>query len=136
MSRPFRVRVSSALAEAFTADLERSGYGPRQKGVWIGEALQQLERDDPQLHRCGIGDDLDVPRQISLGITLARDDFARLQELVLRIRQGSPSSRVSERSWSVLPSAIESALLLLAKPLSSYPRYPHHNWMFFDVGDV
>lgn len=90
MSRPFRVRVSSALAEAFTADMEKSGYGPRQKGVWIGEALQQLERDDPQLHRCGIGDDLDVPREVSLGITLARDDFARLQELVLRIRQGSP----------------------------------------------
>ena len=90
MSRPFRVRVSSELAEAFTADLKQSGYGPRQKGVWIGEALQQLERDDPQLHRCGIGDDLDVPREVSLGITLAREDFARLQELVLRIRQGSP----------------------------------------------
>jgi hypothetical protein len=90
MSRPFRVRLSSALAEAFVADLEKSGYGPRQKGTWIGEALEQLERDDPQLQRCGIGDDLDVPRKVSLGITLARKDFARLQELVLRIRQGSP----------------------------------------------
>lgn len=90
MSRPFRVRVSSALAEAFESDLHRAGYGPRQKGVWIGEALKQLERDDPQLLRCGLGDDLDVPREKSLGITLAREDFARLQELVLRIRQGSP----------------------------------------------
>jgi hypothetical protein len=90
MSRPFRVRLSSALAEEFTQHLEKSGYGPRQKGVWIGEALQQLERDDPQLQRCGIGDDLDVPREVNLGITLAREDFARLQELVLRIRQGSP----------------------------------------------
>jgi hypothetical protein len=70
--------------------MKDSGYGPRQKGVWIGEALEQLERDDPQLQRCGIGDDLDVPREVSLGITLAREDFARLQELVLRIRQGSP----------------------------------------------
>ena len=90
MSRPFRVRLSSSLAQAFTTDMEKSGYGPRQKGVWIGEALKQLEREDPQLQRCGIGDDLDVPRQVSLGITLAREDFARLQELVLRIRQGSP----------------------------------------------
>jgi hypothetical protein len=90
MSRPFRVRVSKTLAKDFVADMEKSGYGPRQKGVWIGEALQQLERDDPQLQRCGIGDDLDAPREVSLGITLARDDFARLQELVLRIRQGSP----------------------------------------------
>src|ERR1700744_2396353 len=90
MSRPFRVRLSSTLAAAFTTEMEKSGYGPRQKGVWIGEALRQLERDDPQLQRCGIGDDLDAPREVSLGITLAREDFARLQELVLRIRQGSP----------------------------------------------
>jgi len=90
MSRPFRVRLSSTLAEAFAADMERSGYGPRQKGVWIGEALKQLERDDPELQRCGIGDDLDVPRGVSLGITLGREDFARLQGIVLRIRQGSP----------------------------------------------
>ena len=90
MSRAFRVRLSSALADAFAADMEKAGYGPRQKGLWIGEALEKLERDDPQLQRCGLGDDLDVPRQVSLGITLAREDFARLHELVLRIRQGSP----------------------------------------------
>src|ERR1700748_3343365 len=90
MARPFRVRLSSVLAESLAAEMEKTGYGPRQKGVWIGEALRQLERDDPQLHRCGIGDDLDAPREVSLGITLGREDFARLQELVLRIRQGSP----------------------------------------------
>jgi hypothetical protein len=90
MSRPFRVRLSSSLAEAFVGEMKEAGYGPRQKGVWVGEALRQLERDDPQLKRCGIGDDLDVPRGVNLGITLAREDFARLQELVLRIRQGSP----------------------------------------------
>jgi hypothetical protein len=90
MSRPFRVRLSTTLSEAFEAEMEKAGYGPRQKAVWIGEALAQLERDDPQLLRCGIGDDLDVPRNVSLGVNLARQDFARLQELVLRIRQGSP----------------------------------------------
>ena len=90
MSRPFRVRLSTALAEAFAEELKENGYGPRQKGVWIGEALRQLERDDPQLRRCGIGDDLDAPRDVNLGIALGREDFARLQELVLRIRQGSP----------------------------------------------
>jgi hypothetical protein len=78
------------LAEAFEADMEKTGYGPRQKGVWVGEALRQLERDDPKLERCGVGDDLDAPREVNLGITLARDDFARLQGLVLKIRQGSP----------------------------------------------
>ncbi len=57
------------------AEMEKSGYGPRQKGVRIGEALQQLEHDDPQLQRCGIGDDLGVPRQVSPGISLSSSDL-------------------------------------------------------------
>ena len=61
-SRPFRVRMSEALAEAFEKDLKKAGYGPRKKGVWVGEALHQLERTDPQLKRCGVGDELDSPR--------------------------------------------------------------------------
>lgn len=90
MPRAFRVRLSSALADAFTQDMEKAGYGPRKKGIWIGEAIQQLERDDPQLERLGIGDDLDAPREVMLGVTLPRSDYARLHELVLRVRQGSP----------------------------------------------
>jgi hypothetical protein len=90
MARPFRVRLSSALAEKFEDDLQKAGYGPRQKGQWIGEALEQLERDDPLLERCGVGDGLDKPRDKSLGVTLAREDFSRLQALTLKLRMGSP----------------------------------------------
>jgi hypothetical protein len=59
--------MSEALAEAFEKDLKKAGYGPRKKGVWVGEALHQLERTDPQLKRCGVGDELDSPRSRSLG---------------------------------------------------------------------
>jgi hypothetical protein len=116
-SRPFRVRMSEALAEAFERDLKRAGYGPRKKGVWVGEALHQLERTDPQLQRCGVGDELDSPRTRSLGITLEREDFSLLQSLVLRFRQGSPL--VEGVRALVLRSAIRNRLRFSSKTASS-----------------
>jgi hypothetical protein len=116
-SRPFRVRISDALADAFEKDLKQAGYGPRQKGAWIGEALQQLERSDPQLQRCGVGDELDTPRSRSLGINLEREDFSLLQSLVLRIRQGSPL--VEGVRALVVRSAIRNRLRLSSKTSSS-----------------
>ena len=112
-SRPFRVRMSESLAEAFELDLKKAGYGPRKKGLWVGEALQALERNDPQLQRCGVGDDLDAPRSRSLGITLEREDFSLLQSLVLRFRQGSPL--VEGVRALVVRSAIRNRLRLSAK---------------------
>ena len=116
-SRPFRVRMSETLAEAFERDMKKAGYGPRKKGVWVGEALQQLNRDDPQLLRCGVGDDLDTPRERSLGISLERADFSLLQSLVLRFRQGSPL--VEGVRALVVRSAIRSRLRLSLKTSSS-----------------
>jgi hypothetical protein len=116
-SRPFRVRMSDALAEAFDRDMKKAGYGPRKKGVWVGEALQQLDRDDPQLQRCGVGDDLDAPRSRTLGISLEREDFSLLQSLVLRFRQGSPL--VEGVRALVVRSAIRSRIRLSSKTLSS-----------------
>ena len=112
-SRSFRVRMSEALADAFERDLKNAGYGPRKKGVWVGEALQQLERDDPQLQRCGVGDELDAPRSRSLGFALEREDFSLLQSLVLRFRQGSPL--VEGVRALVVRSAIRNRIRLSSK---------------------
>jgi hypothetical protein len=90
MARPFRLRVSAALAEAFEKGLEKDGYGPRQKGRWIGEALKQLQKDDPRLERVGVGDERDAPRVRSLGVSLPREHFQLLEDLVLRIRESAP----------------------------------------------
>jgi hypothetical protein len=116
-ARPFRVRMSEALAEAFEKDMQKTGYGPRKKGLWVGEALQQLERNDPQLRRCGVGDELDAPRSRSFGITLEREDFSLLQSLVLRIRQGSPL--VEGVRALVVRSAIRNRLRFSLKTSSS-----------------
>jgi hypothetical protein len=116
-SRPFRVRMSEALAQAFETDMKKTGYGPRKKGVWVGEALQQLERTDPQLQRCGVGDELDAPRSRSLGITLEREDFSLLQSLVLRFRQGSPL--VEGVRALVVRSAIRNRIRFSLKASSS-----------------
>lgn len=112
-SKPFRVRMSQMLAEAIEKDMKKAGYGPRKKGVWVGEALQQLDRDDPQLQRCGVGDDLDAPRDRSLGIALERQDFSLLQSLVLRFRQGSPL--VEGVRALVIRSAIRNRIRLSSK---------------------
>ena len=116
-SRPFRVRMSESLADAFEKDLKSAGYGPRKKGVWVGEALQQLERDDPQLQRCGVGDELDAPRSRSLGIALEREDFSLLQSQVLRFRQGSPL--VEGVRALVVRSAIRNRIRLSSRTSSS-----------------
>lgn len=116
-SRAFRVRMSDALAHAFEENMKKTGYGPRQKGTWVGEALQQFERNDPQLTRCGVGDDLDSPRSRSLGITLEREDFSLLQSLVLRFRQGSPL--VEGVRALVVRSAIRNRLRLSSKASAS-----------------
>ena len=127
-SRPFRVRMSDVLADAFDRDLKKSGYGPRQKGVWVGEALQQLERNDPQLLRCGVGDELDAPRPRSLGIALEREDFSLLQSLVLRFRQGSPLAGRSQGSGGSFSYPKSDPLFLENfRLLGSYPRYAPHN---------
>lgn len=116
-SRPFRVRMSQTLADAFEKDMKKAGYGPRKKGVWVGEALQQLDRDDPQLQRCGVGDELDAPRERSLGIALERADFSLLQSLVLRFRQGSPL--VEGVRALVVRSAIRNRIRFSLKASSS-----------------
>jgi len=109
--------MSEPLAEAFERDLKKAGYGPRKKGVWVGEALQRLDRDDPQLLRCGVGDELDAPRSRSLGISLEREDFSLLQSLVLRFRQGSPL--VEGVRALVVRSAIRNRIRLSSKTSSS-----------------
>jgi hypothetical protein len=85
--------------------------------VWVGEALHQLERTDPQLKRCGVGDELDSPRSRSVGITLEREDFSLLQSLVLRFRQGSPL--VEGVRALVVRSAIRNRIRFSVKTASS-----------------
>jgi hypothetical protein len=53
-SRPFRVRMSEALAEAFEKDMKKAGYGPRKKGVWVGEALQQSSNWNGMIRSCSV----------------------------------------------------------------------------------
>ena len=88
--RCFRVRVSDRLAVDIDNALKQVGYGPRQKGVWVGEALEHLLRNDPTLLKVGAGDDLDVPRERSLSLALSREHFRLLEDLVLRFREGAP----------------------------------------------
>jgi hypothetical protein len=90
MSRPFRLRVSRALADSFTKEVDRPGYGPRKRAVWVAEALERLEKDDPGLRRVGLGDELDKPRDVNIGFNLSREAFARLESMVLRIRESAP----------------------------------------------
>lgn len=89
-SQCFRLRLSTTLADAFERALRREGYGPRRKGVWVGEALEQLEREDAGLKKVGVGDALDAPRDRSLGLALRWEHFQLLKHLILRFRQGAP----------------------------------------------
>lgn len=90
MSRSFRLRVSSKLAAALENELEKPGYGPRKKALWIGEALIKLEKEDPNLERVGLGDEIDSPRDNSIGVSLTKDSFQRLESMALRVREATP----------------------------------------------
>lgn len=90
IGRCFRLRLSSALADAFEHALRREGYGPRQKGLWLGEALERLQREDSALVKVGVGDALDVPRDRSMALSLRREHSQLLDHLVLRFRQSAP----------------------------------------------
>lgn len=90
IDRCFRLRLSTALTGAFEDALRREGYGPRQKGRWLGEALERLQREDSALEKVGVGDDLDVPRDRSISFSLCREHFRLLEHLVLRFRQSAP----------------------------------------------
>ena len=90
MSRFFRLRVSSKLAEAFEKELRKPGYGPRKKALWIGEALVKLDKDDPNLQRVGLGDEIDAPREHSIGVSLTRESFQLLESMALRVREATP----------------------------------------------
>lgn len=116
MSRCFRVRISRSLAQALEEGLKRESYGPRQKGRWVGEALEQLQREDPMLAKVGVGDRIDVPLDRSIALSLRREHFQLLVDLVLRFREAAPL--VDGVRALVVRSAIR------ARIRSSAPRAP------------
>ena len=124
--RYFRLRLSTTLATAIDEALRHTGYGPRQKGVWVGEALEQLKREDPTLHKVGAGDDLDAPRDRSLLLSFARDHFRLLEDLVLQFREAAPL--VEGVRALIVRSAIRSRIRSSKNSPGSYPRYPQHNY--------
>lgn len=90
MSRYFRLRMSTKLAEAFEKEVQKPGYGPRKKALWIGEALARLEEDDPNLQRVGLGDEIDTPRDCNIGVKLTRESFQLLELMSRRVREVTP----------------------------------------------
>lgn len=89
VNQSFRLRLSSALAAALERALRQGRYGPHQKGLWVGEALERLRRGDPALKKVGVGDALDAPRDRSMALTLRQDHSELLTYLMLRVRESA-----------------------------------------------